>query len=31
VDGICIQCQEIADGSQGGSADNLDERLVKAA
>jgi DnaK suppressor protein len=28
---FCIQCQEIADRSQGDSADNLDELLVKAA
>jgi DnaK suppressor protein len=28
---FCIQCQEIADRSEGGSADNLDELLVKAA
>jgi DnaK suppressor protein len=28
---FCIQCQEIADRSQGDSADNLDELLVNAA
>jgi len=28
---FCIQCQEIADRSQGDSADNLDELLVGAA
>jgi DnaK suppressor protein len=28
---FCIQCQEVADRSQGDSADNLDELLVNAA
>jgi DnaK suppressor protein len=28
---FCIQCQEIADRSQGNSVDNLDELLVSAA
>lgn len=28
---FCIQCQEIADRSQGDSADNVDELLVNAA
>ena len=28
---FCIQCQEIADRSQGDSADNLDDLLVNAA
>jgi DnaK suppressor protein len=28
---FCIQCQEIADRSQGDSADSLDELLVNAA
>jgi DnaK suppressor protein len=28
---FCIQCQEIADRSQGDNADNLDELLVNAA
>jgi DnaK suppressor protein len=28
---FCIQCQELADRSQGNSADNLDELLVNAA
>jgi DnaK suppressor protein len=28
---FCIQCQEIADRSQGDSADNFDELLVNAA
>src|SRR3984885_9931266 len=28
---FCIQCQEIADRSQGHTADNLDELLVSAA
>ena len=28
---FCIQCQEIADRAQGGSADNLHEWLVNAA
>jgi DnaK suppressor protein len=28
---LCIQCQEIADRSQGESAGNLDELLVNAA
>jgi DnaK suppressor protein len=28
---FCIQCQEIADRTQGDSADNLEESLIKAA